>query len=185
MLIFHVMNIVLKIFGLEKKTKAIWKISIFVSSIFVGFLFLDIPVAYTQEKDLNLRWEANGEPDLEGYEVHYAPISDGLDSITVRKVVLKLRGVADTQRFDEELSSNTNPHYTLKGLDNSINYVIALKAYDSEGLVSGFSEKCSKAHGCDGSSDDGNDDDGGDDGGGGGGGGGGGCFILRGILQDH
>ncbi len=121
--------------------------------------------------EISLRWQANAEPDLEGYEIYYAPISDGLDSITVEKVVLKLRGVTATQIYDEELSSNTNPHFTLKRLNSSVNYVIALKAYDNEGLVSGFSEKCSRAHGCDGSSGDGD-------------GGRSRCFIWEAIRKD-
>jgi Purple acid Phosphatase, N-terminal domain len=89
--------------------------------------------------DINLRWAENGEPDLEGYEVHYAPVSDGLGSPAEETVMLKLQGVTGTQPYDAELSDNSNPSYILAGLDDFTIYVVALKAYDNEGLVSDFS----------------------------------------------
>jgi len=91
--------------------------------------------------DFNLRWAVNGEPDLEGYEVHYAPVSDGLGSPSEEIVVLKLSGVTavGNPSYDAELSDNANPSYILVGLDDFTIFVIALKAYDSEGLVSDYS----------------------------------------------
>ena len=158
------------------KPETIWQLSLFIPFILVICLLFDITPAYTQDKNLNLRWAANDEPDLEGYEIHYAPIGDGLDSITVKKVILKLKGVTATRAYDEELSSNTHPHYTLKHLENSVKYVIALKAYDNKGLVSDFSRKCSEGHGCDESSGAMNS--------GGGGGSRRGCFIWEAVRKD-
>jgi hypothetical protein len=127
-------------------------------------LLFIVNMSYATE--ISLRWQANAEPDLEGYEIYYAPLADGLTPPSVVKVVLKLKGVASTKNYDEELSDNTNPSYIITGLDSSVNYIIALKAYDNENLVSEFSEEYtifpieSNTNGNSG------------------GGGGGGCFLM-------
>jgi hypothetical protein len=121
--------------------------------------------------DLTIAWDPNPEPNLEGYAVY-----------------LKKKAVPEEKNLHghvalEDLDDPNAPHFQVSGLENNGTYYIALKAYDTAGQYSSFSEPicvqvtdnviglCSETDA--------------DDGGGssnGGSGGSGGCFV--GTVSD-
>ena len=130
--------------------------------------FFIVPVTAVNAKVVTLAWDANSEPDLEGYVVYRNPGSPGPPFKYSDEVA------------EEELVDPLHPETTLTGLKEGVEYYIALTAYNAAGEESGFSndvcvevvdgvaDLCSQSvvQGPPPSS-----------GSGGGGGGGGGCFI--------
>ena len=118
--------------------------------------------------DLAFLWDANTEPDLEGYGIYFKDIPDAEYS---------LYGYVTTQ----ELEDPANPRFTVSGLEKGKTYYFASTAYNWYGLESSFSNSLCVEVGdtiaaCS-SSDEGSSSSGG------GGGGGGGCFIGAIIRQ--
>jgi hypothetical protein len=120
--------------------------------------------------DLTLGWDPNSEKDLEGYAVYKrigaAPTSKDLDGYVAVK----------------DLANPAYPMYPVTGLVKGTKVHLALKAYNTAGVYSAFSEViCVQIGDTIGLCSDtpppppGGGDTGG--GSGGGGGGGGGCFI--------
>ncbi len=117
--------------------------------------------------DLTLGWDPNNERDLEGYAIYKkrgsAPTNKDLDGYVAVK----------------DLSNPSYPTYTLTGLAKGTTYYLALKAYNTSGTYSAFSNAlCIKVGDtielC---SDTAEGDSGGEPSGGSSNGNGGGCFI--------
>ena len=126
--------------------------------------------------DVTLGWDANDEPDLEGYKVYHNVGSPGPPY------------KYSTTLPETNLADPLNPIVTLTGLAESTKYFVAVTAYDSNGNESDYSEDvclqvidsaiavCASSGGG-GSSGDFSSS------GGGGGGGSAGCFISAAGLQ--
>ena len=118
-------------------------------------------------KTVTLGWNANSEPDIEGYVIYRNPGSSG-----------------PPYKFDDtlpedDLADPLHPMVTLTGLNEKTKYYVAVTAYDTEGNESSFSnEICfevedSTINNCTASTGPGSSSGSS----GGGGGGGAGCFI--------
>ena len=130
-----------------------------------------VPLPAANAKNVTIGWDANTEPDLEGYVVYRNTDSPGppYDS-------------ADTLPEDD-LANPLHPKATLTGLEEGKQYYVALTAYNTEGdeskfsidvcveVVNGVTELCSKSSAPAASS-------GSSSGGGNKGGNSGGCFIT-------
>ena len=79
-------------------------------------------------KTATLAWDANEEPDLEGYVVHRNTGSPGPPYKYSDEVL------------EEELVDPLHPKAELTGLQEGTQYYVALTAYNSEGVESSFSE---------------------------------------------
>jgi uncharacterized membrane protein YgcG len=128
------------------------------------FFFLCLPAMAV---DLTLGWDPNTEPDLEGYAVY------------VRKNAVPKNANLDGHVAAADLDDPSSPQYTITGLEKNTRYYLALKAYDSAGNYSAFSDAlCVDVGDTIGLCSDAGDNSGGSGGGtNSGGGGGGGCFI--------
>ena len=122
---------------------------------------------------VTLGWDSNPEPDLEGYVIYRNEASPGppYDHSTALP--------------EDDLTDPLHPEVTLTGLKQGQEYYIALTAYNTEGVESGFSnDVCvevvnNTAEPCIASTSPvASTSSSGGDGGGGGGGGGNGCFIT-------
>ena len=89
--------------------------------------------------EIALQWDANGEPDLAGYEIFYKSDSSGAPYSGTEAdqgdspIIVPLNLLAD----------QNNPEYTLTGLPDGEVYFLAVKAYDTEDLRSDFSNEVS------------------------------------------
>lgn len=72
-----------------------------------------------------LSWDANSEPDLEGYKIYRATASGGYG--------------APIAILTTDVTS-----YTVTGLETGITYFFAVTAYNSSGVESSFSNEVSK-----------------------------------------
>lgn len=144
----------------------------FLLLLIAALLFIcAVPLPAANAKNVTIGWDANTEPDLEGYVVYRNADSPGppYDS-------------ADTLPEDD-LANPLHPKATLTGLEEGKQYYVALTAYNSEGdeskfskdvcveVVNGVTELCSKSSAPAASSGSGS-------GGGNKGGNSGGCFIT-------
>ena len=121
------------------------------------FLFESSSIAADQ---IILAWDANTEPDLEGYIVYGSqespnPPYDYVDTFP-----------------EVDLADPLNPRAVITDLESDVTYYFVVTAYDSEGNESDFSNAVSVTNSK--ISDAGDNSSGG---GGGGGGSSGGCFI--------
>ena len=81
--------------------------------------------------DVTLEWDANTEPDLAGYQMFVGTASGNY-------------GTPTTVNFsDDENPVPETVRYTVIGLDYGTRYYFAVKAFDTEGLYSGFSNEVS------------------------------------------
>ena len=118
-------------------------------------------------KTVTLGWDANSEPDIEGYVIYRNPNSSGPPY------------KHDDTLPEDDLADPLHPMVKLTGLNEKTKYYVAVTAYDTEGNESDFSNEvcfevvdstlnnCTTSTVSDSSSGSG----------GGGGGGGGWCFI--------
>ncbi|MFY4727853.1 fibronectin type III domain-containing protein [Nitrospira sp. BLG_2] len=72
-----------------------------------------------------LSWNANSEPDLEGYKIYLGTVSGGYD--------------APIATVPVDVTS-----YTITGLDTGTTYFFSVTAYNSSGAESSFSNEVSK-----------------------------------------
>ncbi|MEJ2102327.1 MAG: fibronectin type III domain-containing protein [Desulfobacterales bacterium] len=139
--------------------------------VFAAFILLEVFPSPCLAKKVTLGWDANPEPDLEGYVIYRNIGSPGPPF----KYADELQ--------ENELNNPLNPQVALTGLNEHSRYYIAVTAYDTEGNESYFSDQLcveivdSSIESCGiipsnyGSSSESSGD------GRSGGGGGGGCFI--------
>ena len=136
---------------------------LFLFWILSGLLILFLSARLAWCSDLVLLWDANTEPDIEGYGIYFKNTPDSEYS---------LWGYLSIQ----ELADQSNPRFVASGLEKGKTYYFASTAYNWYGLESTFSNSlcievgetisaCPSSGGGSGGSSDG------------GGGGGGGCFI--------
>ena len=88
--------------------------------------------------DYNLAWDANEEPNIEGYKIYYTadwpgPPYDGLHPFYPHS--------------DSPIDVGNVTEYTLHDLEEDVVYYLAVTAYDSEGYESGYSNQISTADG--------------------------------------
>ncbi len=86
------------------------------------------PLPAANAEDVTIGWNANSEPDLEGYVVYHnvgipGPPYDHVDNLP-----------------EDELADPLHPQTTLTGLEEGQEYYVALTAYNTEGIESNFSE---------------------------------------------
>jgi hypothetical protein len=136
--------------------------------IFQALFLLSVLPSICSAKDVTLGWNANSEPDVEGYVVYRNTGSPGPP----------FKYADDLP--EDELVNPLKPRVTLTGLAEGTRYYVAVTAYDTQGNESRYShqlcveivdssvESCGVIKSADGSSS----------GSGGGGGGGAGCFIA-------
>ena len=107
-------------------------------SNFTRFLFFLIALAillfpifstFCLAKTVTLGWDANPEPDLDGYVIYRNVGSPGPP--------YKFSSTLP----EDDLSNPLNPVVTLTGLKENTEYFIALTAYDTEGNESYFSDE--------------------------------------------
>jgi hypothetical protein len=87
-------------------------------------------------KDYTLAWDANEEPNVEGYKIYYTvdwpgPPYDGLHPFY--------------PHLDSPIDVGNATEYTLHDLEEDVVYYIVVTAYDSEGNESGYSNQVSTA----------------------------------------
>ena len=86
--------------------------------------------------DYTLAWDANDEPNVEGYKIYYSvdwpgPPYDGLHPFYPHS--------------DSPIDVGNVTEYTLHDLEEDHDYYFVITAYDSEGNESGFSSQVSTA----------------------------------------
>jgi hypothetical protein len=87
-------------------------------------------------KDYTLEWEANEEPNVEGYKLYYSidwpgPPYEGLHPLYPHS--------------DSPIDVGNVTEYTLHDLEDDVVYYFVITAYDSEGNESGYSNQVSTA----------------------------------------
>jgi hypothetical protein len=138
-------------------------------------MFFALAVSAVNAESVTLVWDANEEPDLEGYVVYRNTESAGPPYAYSHEIP------------EQELVDPLHPQLQLTGLQEGKQYYIALTAYNTEGSESNFSkdicvevvdsavELCSQSAASGAST--------GSDSGGGGGGGFGSCFISTASTE--
>lgn len=86
------------------------------------------PLPAVNAEDVTIGWNANSEPDLEGYVVYHnvgnpGPPYDHVDTLP-----------------EDELPDPLHPKTTLTGLEEGQEYYVALTAYNTEGIESNYSK---------------------------------------------
>jgi hypothetical protein len=87
-----------------------------------------------QAADVTLAWDANTDPDLAGYTIHYKTASSGPP----------YNGTGATEGSSPIDVGNVT-EFTTHGLASGVTYFFAATAYDTEGLESGYSNEVSIA----------------------------------------
>ncbi len=140
----------------------------------LGVLVLLFLAAPALSADVTLAWDANSEPDLEGYGVYFRKGTPGPPYDLAGNLALA------------DLINDDAPLFVVSGLEKGFKYSFAVTAYDTAGSESTFSSAVCADVGdtitpCAAAPPGGGSVSGG--GGSGGGGGGGGCFIE--TASDH
>lgn len=86
----------------------------------MSVLSLPVFTSATHAAQISLEWDANGEPDLEGYRIYYGTSSGN---------------------YTASVDVAENTHCVISNLQQGVTYYFAATAYDSEGNESGFSEE--------------------------------------------
>jgi hypothetical protein len=140
----------------------------------LGVLVLLFLAAPALSADVTLAWDANSEPDLEGYGVYFRKGTPGPPYDLAGNLALA------------DLINDDAPLFVVSGLEKGFKYYFSVTAYDTAGNESTFSSAVCADVGdtitpCAAAPPGGGSVSGG--GGSGGGGGGGGCFIE--TASDH
>ena len=90
--------------------------------------------------EVTLAWDANTEPDLTGYKIHY-DTSPGSPYYGTEAD----QGTSPITVLIKDLDDQHNPEFTITGLDDNEDYYFALTAFDNENLESGYSNEASTA----------------------------------------
>lgn len=93
------------------------------------FTLCAMPLSIANAKTVTLGWDSNDEPDLEGYVIYRNTNSPGPPY-----------SYSDTLP-ENELDDPLHPKATLTGLQEGKEYYIALTAYNTDGVESGFSNE--------------------------------------------
>lgn len=110
------------------------KILIFLLYVMLIVLMLTIPA---MAADITVKWDANSEDDLAGYNLYYKvdipnPPYDGTGAV---------EGNSPVNISLIDLIDPNNPEFTLTGLDAAHIYFLVLTAYDDVGNESGYSNE--------------------------------------------
>ena len=110
-----------------------WKGLLIIVSLFLCFK------ATSYAADVTLQWDANTEPDLAGYKIHYDTNSG--EPYAPDAADYAAQGSSPVTVQIGDLSDPNDPGYTLTGLDEGKGYFFAVTAYDDEGLESEYSNE--------------------------------------------
>jgi len=124
-----------------------------IASLIAAFTFSNVALA----NDYTFAWDANIEPDVEGYMIYFSVDSPGPPYDGVHPFYPHLDSPIDVGNVTE---------FTVHDLEEGVNYYFVCTAYDLDGFESDFSNEVSVEPSINRSSNSGD-----------GGGGGGGCFI--------
>jgi len=102
----------------------------------IAFVLIVFSLSPALAKDYTLAWDANEEPNIEGYKIYYSvdwqgPPYDGLHPFY--------------PHLDSPIDVGNVTEYTLHDLEEDIVYYFVITAYDSEGNESGYSNQVSTA----------------------------------------
>ncbi len=106
------------------------------------FILLFIPLFFSfvtsgYAIDVTLAWDANTDPDLDGYMLYYktGPLSSTYNGMGATE------GDSPIYISFQEIPNPEQPEYTIHGLDDTETYFFALTAYDISGRESGYSNE--------------------------------------------
>lgn len=104
-------------------------------SVIIVFIILIVCNAYAA--DITLRWDANTETDLAGYNLYYKTDTPGApyDGTGADQ------GPSEVNIPLDILEDKSNPEFTLTGLDAAYIYFLVLTAYDNSNNESGYSNE--------------------------------------------
>ena len=103
--------------------------------LFIPLFFSIVTSGYAI--DFTLAWDANTDPDLEGYLLYYktGPLSSPYNGMGATE------GDSPIYISLQEISNPEQPEYTIHGLDETEDYYFVLTAYDIYGRESGYSNE--------------------------------------------
>ena len=108
-------------------------------SCHVFFLVFFCFLTAASAADITLAWDPNSESDLAGYTVYYKTGSSG----TPYDGAGAVQGSSGITIPLEALSDSDNPRFTLTGLPEETVYYLAVTAYNTQGIESGYSNEVS------------------------------------------
>jgi hypothetical protein len=97
--------------------------------VFAAFILLEVFPSPCLAKKVTLGWDANPEPDLEGYVIYRNIESPGPPFKYADELP------------EDDLINPLSPQVALTGLNENTRYYIAVTAYDTEGNESYFSDQ--------------------------------------------
>ena len=105
--------------------------------ILLSSLVFFFTLSQSHAMDVTLQWDANIEPDLDGYKIYYDTGSsgepyDGTDADPGHSPITLPVG---------DLPDPGNPEYSLTGLNDNETYFFVVTAFDTEGLESDYSNE--------------------------------------------
>jgi len=103
------------------------KKTVMIMSIVMMFIMSIVCSAYAV--DITLRWDANIETDLAGYNLYYKVGTPDSPYNNTENILLNI------------LNDVNNPEFTITDLDDTYIYFLVLTAYDLEGNESGYSNE--------------------------------------------
>lgn len=114
--------------------------------IAAGFL-KPLPAAASETAQFILAWDANAEPDLDGYEIYFRNEFPGSPYIFLRNVYVDELEDPDnpmvtiTDLHNDLLADSITPIVRMTEMTNGSTYYFALAAFDIQGKTSDFSEE--------------------------------------------
>ncbi len=117
------------------KKLSLWTVLIF-------WLLLYVSMAYPAS--VTLQWDANTEPDLAGYKIHYDEVShcpNGETDCNNPTGTFVGTGATEGASPIRFTSTPANPEITINNLDNSKDYFFTITAFDTEDLESDHSNQ--------------------------------------------
>ena len=102
--------------------------------LIISILFLCLQ-ASSYAADVTLRWDANTEPDLDGYRIHYGTESGDYNGTGADQgsspITVPIGNLADSD----------NPEYALTGLTDGVAYFFVVTAYNDQERESDYSNQ--------------------------------------------
>ena len=111
---------------------------IFLIAFPVVFLFItSLFFAIANAAEVTLAWDANTEANLAGYKLYY----DGDSDTEMYQGVGATEGDSPIVIYNEDLSDENAPVFTITGLEEGQYYYFSLTAFDADGMESDYSDE--------------------------------------------